>query len=253
VGRFAESLKKDSIAKEYYEKSKNYKNIWNDEVKWFRSRDDRGGWAPWEGKATMGALGGQGCVESNPYQQGWFVPHDIPGLTRLMGGTDSIQKELISFFEKAPEKFTWNNYYNHPNEPVHHIAFMFNEIGLPEQTQKWTRRICEYAYGTDAFGLCGNEDCGQMSAWYVLAAMGIHPICPGDNKYEITSPVFNKIVLKLDNDYYGGKTFTIIAHNNSKENIYIKSIKLNGKKLDRWWITHSEIVNGGLLELEMGK
>jgi predicted alpha-1,2-mannosidase len=253
MGRFAESLNKNEIAKEYYDRSKNYKNIWNDEVRWFRSRDDKGDWAPWEGKATMGKLGGQGCVESNPYQQGWFVPHDIPGLTELMGGTDSIQKELINFFEKAPGNFTWNNYYNHPNEPVHHVAFMFNEIGLPQQTQKWTRSICKYAYGDDAFGLCGNEDCGQMSAWYVLAAIGLHPICPGDNKYQITSPVFNKIELQLNKDYYNGKKFTIIAHKNSKENIYIKSIRLNGKILDRWWITHNEIVNGGILELEMGK
>jgi len=122
---------------------------------------------------------------------------------------------------------------------------------LPEQTQKWTRRICEVAYGDDAFGLCGNEDAGQMSAWYVFAAMGFHPLCPGDNKYQITSPVFNKIVLHLDKKYYNGHTFTIIAHNNSTENVYIKSVKLNGKKLDRYYITHDEIVKGGLLELEM--
>ena len=147
----------------------------------------------------------------------------------------------------------WNNYYNHPNEPVHHVPFMFNEIGMPEQTQKWTRKICEAAYGTDAFGLCGNEDVGQMSAWYVLAAIGIHPINPGDSRYQITSPVFNRIDINLDDKYYKGKKFTIIAHNNSSENIYIKSIKLNGKALDRYWISHKEIVSGGILELEMGK
>jgi predicted alpha-1,2-mannosidase len=253
MGRFAELLNKPEVAKEYYAKSLNYKKLWNDEVWWFRSRDDKGGWAKWEGKATMGAFGGQGCVESNPYQQGWFVPHDIPGLTELMGGKDSIQKELIRFFEQTPDDFRFNDYYNHANEPVHHVPFMFNEIGLPGETQKWTRKICNNAYGTDAFGLVGNEDCGQLSAWYVLAAMGIHPICPGDNKYQITSPVFDKIVLQLDKDYYNGNKFTIIAHNNSPENIYIKSIKLNGKTLDRWWISHSEIVNGGLLEMEMGK
>ncbi|HKI89008.1 MAG TPA: glycoside hydrolase domain-containing protein, partial [Draconibacterium sp.] len=140
-----------------------------------------------------------------------------------------------------------------PNEPVHQVPFMFNEIGLPQQTQMWTRRICEAAYGTDAFGLCGNEDVGQMSAWYVLAAMGIHPVCPGNNKYEITSPVFNRVELQLDKDYYHGNTFTIIARNNSKENVYIKSVKLNGEKLDRYWISHDEIVAGGVLELEMGK
>lgn len=168
-----------------------------------------------------------------------------------MGGLDSIRTELISFFENTPEDFSWNDYYNHANEPVHHVPFLFNEIGLPEQTQKWTRLICEHAYGTDAFGLVGNEDVGQMSAWYVLASMGIHPICPGDNKYQITSPVFSRVEIDLDARYYSGKKFTIVAENNSKENIYIKSMKLNGKPLDRWWITHEEIVNGGILELEM--
>lgn len=253
MGRFAELLDKPDVAREYYVKSTNYKKLWNDEVWWFRSRDDKGGWAKWEGKATMGAFGGQGCVESNPYQQGWFVPHDIPGLIELMGGIDSIQTELIRFFEKTPDDFSFNDYYNHANEPVHHVPFMFNEIGLPIETQKWTRKICNNAYGVDAFGLVGNEDCGQLSAWYVLAAMGIHPICPGDNKYQITSPVFNKIELQLDKNYYKGNKFTIIANNNSPENIYIKSIKLNGETLNRWWITHDEIVKGGLLELEMGK
>ena len=249
ISHFAESLGKPDLAKEYDERSLDYKNIWNKDIRWFRAKDENNNWMEWKGKTTQG----QGCVESNPYQQGWFVPHDIAGLTELMGGKDSIQKELVDFFERAPADFLWNDYYNHPNEPVHHVPFLFNEIGLPRQTQQWTRRICEAAYGTDAFGLCGNEDVGQMSAWYVLAAMGIHPVCPGDNKYQITSPIFNKIELQLDNKYYKGNKFIILAHNNSPENIYIKSIRLNGEKIDRYWITHEEIVNGGLLELEMGK
>ncbi|MFT7037059.1 MAG: putative alpha-1,2-mannosidase [Cyclobacteriaceae bacterium] len=247
VGRFAQSLGNTAAEKEYYDRSSNFKNIWNDEVNWFRAKDTLNNWKDWKGKTTHG----QGCVESNPYQQGWFVPHNIDGLGQLMGGQEAIKTELVNFFEQAPEDFLWNDFYNHPNEPVHHVPFMFNEIGLPRETQKWTRRICEAAYGTDAYGLCGNEDVGQMSAWYVLASIGIHPINPGDNKYQITSPVFDKIELQLDKEYYNGNKFTIIARNNSKENIYIKSIKLNGQKLDRFWISHEEIVNGGVLELEM--
>lgn len=249
LSTFAKSLGKTSISDEYYKRGLNYKNIWNSDVNWFRSKNEAGEWNEWKGKTVHG----QGCVESNPFQQGWFVPHDIAGLEELMGGRDSIQKQLVTFFEKAPDNFLWNDYYNHPNEPVHHVPFIFNEIGLPEQTQKWTRKICEAAYGTGAYGLCGNEDVGQMSAWYVLASMGIHPINPGDNKYQITSPVFNRIELKLNDKYYHGNTFTIIANNNSKENIYIKSLKLNGKELDRYWITHEEIVKGGVLEMEMGR
>jgi predicted alpha-1,2-mannosidase len=249
VGRFAQSLGNTAAEKEYYDRSSNFKNIWNDEVNWFRAKDTLNNWKDWKGKTTHG----QGCVESNPYQQGWFVPHNIDGLGQLMGGQEAMKTELVNFFEQAPEDFLWNDFYNHPNEPVHHVPFMFNEIGLPRETQKWTRRICEAAYGTDAYGLCGNEDVGQMSAWYVLASIGIHPINPGDNKYQITSPVFDKIELQLDKEYYNGNKFTIIARNNSKENIYIKSIKLNGQKLDRFWISHEEIVNGGVLELEMEK
>ncbi len=248
MGRFAESLCKDSVANEYYKLSKNYTSLWNEEVQWFRARTEDGGWTEWKGKTTHG----QGCIESNPFQQGWFVPHDIEGLKELMGGNDAFRDSLITFFEKTPDDFLWNNYYNHPNEPVHHVPFMLNTAGVPHLTQKWTRRICSAAYGTGPYGLCGNEDVGQMSAWYVLAAMGIHPICPGDNKYQITSPVFNKIDVKLDNNYYSGKTFTIIAKNNSPENIYIQSMKLNGKPLKRFWITHEEIVTGGKLEMEMG-
>ncbi len=175
------------MANEYYTRSSNYKNIWDKEVQWFHAKDKDNNWTEWKGKTTHG----QGCKESNPYQQGWFVPHNINSLTELMGGKEAIQKQLIHFFEQASDDFLWNDFYNHPNEPVHHVPFMFNEIGLPRQTQKWTRRICEVAYGTDAFGLCGNEDVGQMSAWYVLASIGIHPINPGDNKYQITSQIFS--------------------------------------------------------------
>lgn len=248
LGTFAEALGKKEIADVYLKKSLNYRNIWNDEANWFRSKNKDGDWNTWKGKTVHG----QGCVESNPFQQGWFVPHDIVGLMELMGGKDAMQKELKAFFDNAPEDFLWNDFYNHPNEPVHQVPFMFNEIGLPHLTQKWTRAICDKAYGTDAFGLCGNEDVGQMSAWYVLASIGLHPISPGDNKYQLTSPVFDEIEIQLDDQYYNGNTFKIIAHNNSKENIYIKSIKLNGEMLDRYWITHREIVSGGVLEMEMG-
>ena len=247
LGRFAESLGKDAIADEYYAKSKAYKSIWNEEVRWFRAKDDAGQWLPWEGKTVHG----QGARESNPFQQGWFVPHDIPGLTELMGA-DFLKQELLSFFGNTPDDFLWNDYYNHANEPVHQVPFMFNEIGMPWLTQKWTRKICADAYGIDPFGICGNEDVGQMSAWYVLAAIGIHPICPGDNKYQITSPVFSRVEIQLDPDYYFGGSFQILAHNNSAENVYIQSARLNGKTLERRYLLHDEIVSGGTLELNMG-
>ena len=248
LGVLAESMGKTEIAESYLEKGNNYKNIWDEEVNWFRAKDSTGVWLDWKGKTVPG----QGCIESNPFQQGWFVPHDIDGLKELMGGEKAFKEELISFFENTPEDFLWNKYYNHANEPVHHVPFLFNLTDEPHLTQKWTRTICSKAYGLGPYGLCGNEDVGQMSAWYILAAMGIHPINPGDNIYQITSPVFNEVVVKLDSNYYSGKEFKVIANNNSSDNIYIQEIKLNGKKIDRYWLTHEEITSGGTLELEMG-
>lgn len=247
VGRFAESLEKPDVAAGYYKKSQNYKNIWNDEVKWFRGRLGENEWSEWKGKTVHG----QGCAESNPYQQGWFVPHDVQGMIELMG-KQYFTDQLTRFFEQSPEDFRWNDYYNHANEPVHNVPYLFNEAGKPWLTQKWTRKICKNAYGADVFGLVGNEDVGQMSAWYVLSAMGLHPVCPGDNRYQLTSPVFNKVEIALDKKYHPGKKFTVIAKNNTEENIYIQSMKLNGNVLKRFWLTHKEIIEGGTLEMEMG-
>lgn len=234
-------------AEEYEKKSQAYRNVWCDSVKWFRARSEDGGWMAWKGKDVHW----QGCIESNNYQQGWFVPHDMEGLISLMGKA-YFEEELTAFFEGAEENFMWGDFYNHPNEPDHQVPFMLNYTSKPYLTQYWTRRICRNAYTDTVYGLCGNEDVGQMSAWYILAAMGFHPICPGSNRYELTSPVFNQTTITLDNRYYKGKMFTITAKNNSPENIYIQSVNLNGKPLNRLWITHEEITNGGILEFIMG-
>ena len=232
----------------YYQKGKAYQQVWCDSVHWFRARLRDGSWLPWKGRTVHD----QGTTESNPFQQGWFVPHDVEGFKQLMGGQQRFDAELDSFFVHVPADFLWNDYYNHPNEPNHHVLFLFNYSSHPWKTQYWTRAICDKAYGTDVMGLCGNEDVGQMSAWYILAAMGIHPICPGNPRYELTSPVFDEVEISLDPAYYPGKRFTIIAHNNSPKNIYIQSISLNGKPLNRLWISHEEIIRGGVLEFEMG-
>ncbi|MDF7822774.1 GH92 family glycosyl hydrolase [Pontiellaceae bacterium B12227] len=253
MGRFAESLGHEGDASKYYRRSLSYTNIWEPEVKWFRTRlknkcDGSANWAPWSSRTDHKH---KGTTESNPYQQGWFVPHDVAGLIKLMG-EDYFAQELEAFFDKAPADCLWNDYYNHPNEPCHHVAYLFNHIGKPWLTQKWTRHICATAYGTGVRGLCGNEDVGQMSAWYILAAMGLHPVCPGDTIYQITSPVFSEISLRLDSTYYTGKSFAVKSINNSADNIYIQSAKLNDQPLKRAWITHEEIVGGGTLELFMG-
>lgn len=248
MGEFASLLEEKQLADIYLGKAQNYQNIWNDSIQWFGGKKEEGIFGEWRGETDHSLY----CVESNPLQQGWFVPHDVYGFIDLLGHKKFTEK-LTSFFDKAPDDFLWNDYYNHPNEPVHHVPFMFAYTGNAWLTQKWTRKICKEAYGPDVLGLCGNEDVGQMSAWYVLAAMGLHPVNPGDNVYILTSPVFQEITVQLDPDFYTGKTFTIKAPNNSPENVYIQKAWLNGEPLNRAWITHLEVAQGGTLEFEMGQ
>ena len=214
-------------------------------------KNNDGTWKPWPVKGRLAQ--DYGCVESNPYQQGWFVPHDVKGLSELLGGKEKMAADLENLFTNMPVNMYWNDFYNHANEPVHHVPFLFNRLSEPWRTQFWTREICRRAYHNKVEGLVGNEDVGQMSAWYVLAASGLHPVCPGDNRYEITSPVFEKIVLTLDPRYAKAKSFTIVAKNNSSKNIYIQSATLNGKSYQKSWILHEEIIKGGVLELTMGE
>ncbi|MDR3059574.1 MAG: GH92 family glycosyl hydrolase [Prevotella sp.] len=250
ISRLAKGLGKSEDEKLFAEKGQAYKNIFDKEKGWFRPKKEDGTWEEWPENARIKEW--YGCIESNAYQQGWFVPHDIPGMVELMGGQEKTVADLTNMFEKTPESLLWNDYYNHANEPVHHVPFLFNHLGAPWLTQKWTRHICDKAYTNKVEGLVGNEDVGQMSAWYVLAASGLHPVCPGDTRLEITSPVFNKVEFKLDPKYYTGDTFTIKAHNNSSKNIYIQKALLNGKEYKDCFIDFSEISKGGVLELYMG-
>ena len=247
AARFAEALGKTEDARLLLKRSLNYRDIYDPSVGNMRAKTRDGGWLPWKGATAEG----QGCVESNPYQQGWFVPHDVAGLKALMGD-DYFLRYLTEFFEKTPPSFAWNEYCNHANEPVHHCAYLFTYAGAPWLAQKWSRFIMDHAYGPGVKGLCGNEDVGQMSAWYLLSAMGFHPVSPVDGVYLIGSPLFSKLSVRLDARYYEGGSFTVIAHNNSARNFYIQSAKLNGRPLDRAWIRHEEIVKGGTLEFEMG-
>jgi len=180
------------------------------------------------------------------------VPHNFEGMVELMGGREAVLKDLNNFFKKTPDDLLWNDYYNHANEPVHFVPFLFNKLNEPWSTQKWTRHICKNAYRNEVEGIVGNEDAGQMSAWYVLAASGIHPSSPGDRRLEITSPIFNKIEFRLDPDYTSGEKFTILTHNNSQENIYIQEALLNGEEYNKCFIDFNDIAKGGVLELYMG-
>ena len=239
-GRLAEMLGKPDVARRYFDYAQAYTNCWSAEVGWMRARTKDGGWRAWEGRRKHH----QGTVESNPWQQGWFVPHDPDGLIRLIGGRAKFTEELARFFALVPDDFRWNDAYNHPNEPCHTLPYLWALSDRPEEVGRWTRRICEHAYGEGPFGLCGNDDVGQMSAWYVLSAIGLHPLCPGDGKWYVTAPLFRETRLAL-----GERTLVIRAPRAETGNWKIGTIRLNGVRLDRRWLTTAEITAGGTLEL----
>lgn len=250
VSQLAKALGKEEDATRFYEKGQAYRHVFDKEKGWFRPRKADGLWEPWEEDALTKEW--YGCIEANVYQQGWFVPHDVPGMVRLMGGKEKVVANLTNLFSRTPSNLLWNSYYNHANEPVHFVPFLFNQLDVPWYTQKWTRYICENAYANKVEGIVGNEDVGQMSAWYVLAASGIHPSCPGNTRMEITSPLFERIEFRLDPEYYPGKTFTVIAHGNNENNIYIQKALLNGKEYNKCYLNFAGIAAGGTLELFMG-
>ena len=243
VAELAKQLGKTVDEKKFRLLAQSYKNIYSSEHKSFCPRLPTGFFRPWpeEGRLKFSF----GTDESNLYQQGWFVPHDLPGLMELMGGKDSTLADLNNFFNKTPVNFEWNPYYNHSNEPVHVVPYLFNRFGEPWQTQKWVRFICNKAYAPQ--GLVGDEDVGQMSAWYILSACGIHPVCPGDTRFEITSPSVDKAEIKVSNN----NIFRIVAIHNSPENVYIQSAKLNGKNYQKCYIDYQDIMKGGVLELTL--
>lgn len=251
VGRLAEILGKTEDAERFYGLAKMYRTSYDPEVQCMRSRNLDGSWAEWVSDTAMHNASKQGTIECSPLQQMWFVPHDIQGLEKVMG-KEVCEKQLTRFFEGAHEDFGLGPYFNAENEHHHNAPYIWAYIGKPWMVQKWTRLALEKAFGTGPHGWPGNDDCGQISAWFILNAIGLHPACPGDPVYTLTSPLFNEITIGLDADYYPGKQFKVIAKNNSTENRYIQSARLNGKELNRFWISHAEIAAGGILEFEMG-
>ena len=243
VARFAERLGEKDVMARFDDRARWYTNVWCASVGSMRTRTANGAWLPWKGETVHG----QGTVESNPLQQGWFVPHDVYGLIDLMGGEAAFAAKLEAFFERAPEDFLWGDFYNHPNEPSHHIAYLFPFCGKPWLTQKWTRRILEKAYADDVRGLCGNDDVGQMSAWYILSAIGLHPVAPGSGIWVLTTPLFGRFAMPNA----AGGTIAIVAHGASDpKNVYIHAAKLNGRPLDRAWVTTRELLAPTGIELE---
>ena len=254
IAQVAKALGKVDGYKKYMARAEYYKNLYDPNYHLFRGKNSDGTWyEPFHPRFAQ--YGNAHCVEGNTWQYSFFAPHDMQGLISLMGGEDDFEMMLDSLFTQSSELLGEDTedvtgligQYAHGNEPSHHVAYLYDYIGKPQKTQYYTNKIINTLYKNSPDGLCGNEDCGQMSAWYVFSAIGLYPVNPVDGRYWFGSPQFKKVDLQLPN----GKTFTVTANNISSENIYIASAKLDGKPLSRWYIKWDEIQKGGLLEFEM--
>ncbi len=249
VAQLAEALGKTEEAKIFRRRSLNYRNSFDPAFGFVRGRNADSSWVtPFDSTAN----GDRYFTEGTAWQYSWYVPHDAAGLIGLMGGPEHFCAKLGLFFTQALTRdlARWNPYYNHANEPSQHAAYLFCHAGRPWLTQLWVRKILApgYLYDDTPGGLPENDDCGQMSAWYVLSALGFYPVCPGDPRYVLGSPIFPEAELRLEN----GKVFRVVARNVSEENIYIQAARLNGEQYDKSWLAHADLLNGGTLELEMG-
>ena len=252
IAEMAQKMGKTDIANEYYKRSQNYRNVFNPATGFMQPIDDKGVFQPNFNPDEYTAH----ICESNAWHYFWSVQHDIKGLVSLTGGQEKFAAKLDSMFTYIP---TGNEelpifstgmigQYVHGNEPSHHVIYLYNKVRQPWKAQKYAAQVMHELYFNAPAGLCGNEDCGQMSAWYVFSAMGFYPVNPVSGEYEIGTPLFPEIRLNLSN----GKTFTVLAPNVSRENIYIQSVTVNGQPYDKSYITHQQIMDGATVEFVMG-
>ena len=245
----------DNIANTYKNRAKNWRNTFDTSIGFARPRYSD---STWKQPFSLLNTDDEGFIEGNSWNYSFYVPHDVEGLIEAMGGEEQFIANLDSIFVmKLPPEFFENTEdvteeglmgnYVHGNEPSHHIAYLYNWTSQPYKTQYWVREIMNRMYKNNIDGLCGNDDCGQMSAWYIFSAMGFYPVCPGSDRYMLGAPYLPYMKVRLGN----GKTLEIKAPNISDENRYVAKVTLNGKEITNRYITHSELMQGGVLEFEM--
>ncbi len=275
IAQLAKELGEKADYELFMKRAGNYANLWDAETRFMRPKKADGTFLEalngreqevvTEGNhqyykyfdpLLVGRRPNRHYTESNAWQYIWSVQHDVQGLINLFGGNDAFVAKLDTFFDMdvniTPPKYVGVvgtiGQYVQGNQPSHHVAYLYDYAGQPWKTQQRVRQVCEELYRSGPGGLCGNEDMGSLSSWYVLSSMGFYSVTPGLPVYTIGSPLFGEAKLSLA----GGKTFVIRALNNSKENKYIQSATLNGQPFDRTWITHEEILKGGELVFKMG-
>lgn len=256
IAQLAKKAGRNDVYREFLQRSQNYRNVFDNSTRFMRARLNDGKFKdPFDPLSTNG----QGFIEGNSWNFSFFVPQDPASLVNLMGGNTAFVNRLDSLFTMhLPDEFFAETEditrdgiiggYVHGNEPAHHVVYLYNWAGAPWKTQAQVRHILNMQYKAAPDGLGGNDDAGQMSAWYIFSSLGFYPVAPGSTDYAIGSPSVDKATIKLDN----GKTFTVEAQHQSATNIYIQSITLNGKPHPAFFISHSDIMNGGKLVFVMG-
>ncbi len=256
IATMAEEMGEEKIAREYFEKSKGYSRYFDAVTGFMRGKNQDGSWIePFHPRYS--AHHHSPYTEGNAWQWNWYVPHDVEGLMTLMGGRDIFALKLDSLFtitsevlgeEKSADITGLIGQYAHGNEPSHHIAYLFNWVEEPWRTQEIVSEILDKFYTDQPDGLCGNEDCGQMSAWYVLNSMGLYPVCPGDSRYSIGLPLFDRMEIEREN----GEVFTIIAENGGGTPSYVQEVWLDGERVTEPFLDHQKLQGGSTLIFKMG-
>jgi len=259
AARLARAVGRNAEAAVFEKKAMNYTNLFDAKTGFMRGRKAGGAWCePFDPTEWGGPF-----TEGSSWHWTWSVFQDVPGLARLMGGEAAMAKKLDAVFT-SPNTFKIGTYereihemtemaagnmgqYAHGNEPIHHMIYLYDYVGQPWKTQSRARLLTSMLYQSTPDGLCGDDDTGQTSAWYVFSALGFYPLCPGDSAYVIGSPIFDRATLRVAE----GKTFTITARNNGPQRPYINGATLNGVPLDKVYLTHEQLVKGGEVVFEM--
>ena len=250
IAQMAKAMGKSEDYKTYIQRAQYYKNVYDPETQFMRGRFRNTWFAPFDPYEVN-----FNYTEANSWQYSFYVPQDVSGFINLLGGKDILEAQLDELFSAKTETSGRDQsditgligQYAHGNEPSHHMAYLYNFVNKPHKTQEKVHQILTELYKNDPDGVSGNEDCGQMSAWYVLSSMGFYSVTPGSNQYIIGTPLFDKATINLEN----GKQFTIVANNVSDTKKYIEYVKLNGTELNNTFLNHNDIVSGGTLEFTM--
>lgn len=251
IAQMANHMGRSDVAENYYHRAQNYKNVFDPSTGFMRARNNNRWFYPFEPAEVN-----FNYTEANAWQYSYYVPQDVQTWIEMVGGDAMAEEKLDAIFHASSETFGREQaditgligQYAHGNEPSHHIPYLYNFVGAPYKTQKLVRQIMDELYSAQPDGLSGNEDCGQMSSWLVMSAMGFYPVTPGSVDYILGSPWFEKATIQLEN----GNRFTIEAINHSPSNVYVQSVKLNGTSHPFSFITHQQIIEGGTLTFYMG-